>query len=45
LNTLNQRTSAHYIEINYIYAAEMLKRVYFYWKNSYLVSQSTPKDH
>eukprot|EP01016_Furgasonia_blochmanni_P044206 TRINITY_DN611_c0_g1_i1.p2 TRINITY_DN611_c0_g1~~TRINITY_DN611_c0_g1_i1.p2 ORF type:complete len:269 (-),score=79.06 TRINITY_DN611_c0_g1_i1:111-917(-) len=26
LNSLNQRTSAHYIEINYIYGAEMLKR-------------------
>ena len=27
LNSLNQRTSAHYIEINYIYGAEMVKRV------------------
>jgi len=26
LNSLNQRTSSHYIEINYIYTAEMLKR-------------------
>jgi len=26
LNTLNQRTSAHYIEVGYIYSAEMLKR-------------------
>lgn len=26
LNTLNQRTSAHYIEINHIYICEMLKR-------------------
>ena len=27
-NSMNQRTSAHYIEINYIYGAEMIKRVY-----------------
>lgn len=26
LNSLNQRTSAHYIEINHIYGAEMIKR-------------------
>ncbi len=30
LNTLNQRTSAHYIEIGHIYTAEMAKRVLFY---------------
>ena len=28
-NSLNQRTSAHYIECNYIYGAEMVKRVLF----------------
>jgi hypothetical protein len=27
INSMNQRTSAHYIEINHIYGAEMLKRV------------------
>eukprot|EP00825_Cyclidium_porcatum_P046391 TRINITY_DN7274_c0_g1_i1.p1 TRINITY_DN7274_c0_g1~~TRINITY_DN7274_c0_g1_i1.p1 ORF type:complete len:143 (-),score=23.91 TRINITY_DN7274_c0_g1_i1:167-553(-) len=26
LNSLNQRTSAHYIEINHIYGAEMIKK-------------------
>ncbi len=27
LNSLNQRTSAHFIEINQIYGGEMIKRV------------------
>ena len=29
INSLNQRTSAHYIEINKIYGGEMIKRVLF----------------
>ena len=35
LSTLNHRTSAHFIEINYIYGAEMLKRVNKYFFTSY----------
>ena len=31
INSLNQRTSAHYIEINKIYGGEMLKRVLFFY--------------
>ncbi|KAL4490329.1 hypothetical protein ABPG72_004368 [Tetrahymena utriculariae] len=33
LNSLNQRTSAHYIEINAIYGAEMMKRYHKVWEN------------
>ena len=28
-SSMNQRTSAHYIEMNYIYGAEMVKKVAF----------------
>jgi len=30
LNSMNQRTSAHYIECNNIYGAEMMKRVIYF---------------
>ena len=35
-NTLNQRTSAHFIEINYIFGAEMVKKVIIIQKYSKL---------
>ncbi len=40
-NTLNQRTSAHFIEINYIFGAEMVKKVI----KKYKVFKTTQKSN
>ena len=40
-NTLNQRTSAHFIEINYIFGAEMVKKVI----NKYKVFKTPQKSN